>query len=119
MESWQVGHTGVTRVVELVGPNSPRFTAALFPTLTEERLAPQREWLAPHYIEAETGKLIMSIHCFVVRTRHHTILVDTCIGNHKNRGMKLWHQRNGPFLYHSARAGVRPGDVGYVVCTHL
>jgi glyoxylase-like metal-dependent hydrolase (beta-lactamase superfamily II) len=119
MHPVRIGQVTVTRVVEIEGANSPRFTQALFPELDQERLAAHREWLAPYFLEPDTGKLVMSVHAFVVRTRYHTLLVDTCVGNSKNRQMKIWHQRQGPFLEDLARAGVRPEQVDCVLCTHL
>jgi glyoxylase-like metal-dependent hydrolase (beta-lactamase superfamily II) len=119
MDSVSIGQVSVSRVVEIDTPNSPKFTQYLFPSLTEEHLAEHRHWLAPHFIEPETDRLRMNIQMFIVRTRHHLILVDTCIGNGKNRTVKIWHQRQGTFLEDVARAGVRLEDVDYVLCTHL
>jgi len=119
MKQIQFGDVTIFRVVELEGANSHRFSQSLFPDLTEEVLAPHRDWLAPHFLEPETGKLVMSIHSFVVRTRHHTILVDTCVGNGKKRNVPIWHMREGPFLEDLAKAGVQPDSVDYVLCTHL
>ena len=38
----------------------------------------------PKYIDAD-GKLVLCIQSYLVKTPHHTILVDTCVGNHKER----------------------------------
>jgi len=55
-----------------------------------------------------------------VRTPRHTVLIDTCIGNDKERrGSPLWHMRHGTFLDDLAEAGVTSDQVDYVVCTHL
>lgn len=115
----QIGDITVSRIVELEGPNSPRFTASLFPELNDDVLAPHLEWLAPRFIDSASGLLVMSIHAFIVRTRHHTIVVDTCIGNDKNRNVSYWNQRHGPFLDDLKKAGVQPEAVDYVLCTHL
>ena len=57
---------------------------------------------------------------WLVRTRHHTILVDTCIGDHKKRQRPSWHMTtSGVFLTQLAAAGVHPEAVDYVLCTHL
>ena len=56
----------------------------------------------------------------MVRTAHHTILIDSCGGNGKERpAFPRLHQRDFPFLERLADAGVRPEDVDFVLCTHL
>jgi glyoxylase-like metal-dependent hydrolase (beta-lactamase superfamily II) len=64
--------------------------------------------------------LITSVHSWLIRTPHHTILLDACAGNHKPR--QWWprfHNLNTPFLERLAAAGARPEDVDIVMCTHL
>jgi glyoxylase-like metal-dependent hydrolase (beta-lactamase superfamily II) len=57
---------------------------------------------------------------YLVRTRHHTILVDTCVGDHKKRQRPSWNMTtSGKFLADLVAAGVRPEAVDYVLCTHL
>ena len=62
--------------------------------------------------------------CFqshVVKTPHHNILVDTCIGNDKPRpGRPAWHQmKSDRFEKGLAAIGLGFGDIDYVMCTHL
>jgi glyoxylase-like metal-dependent hydrolase (beta-lactamase superfamily II) len=46
--------------------------------------------------------------------------LDSCAGNHKNRpGFPRFHQLDIPFLYRLRAAGVQPGEVDVVLCTHL
>jgi len=61
----------------------------------------------------------LSIHTFVIRTRHHTILVDTCIGNEKKRDVPLWNDLRSDYLLRLAAAGVAPEEVDFVLCTHM
>jgi glyoxylase-like metal-dependent hydrolase (beta-lactamase superfamily II) len=63
----------------------------------------------------------MSLHSYVIRTTHHTILVDTCVGNDKHRpDTKTWHMRDdGRFLSDLAALGVAAETVDFVLCTHL
>jgi glyoxylase-like metal-dependent hydrolase (beta-lactamase superfamily II) len=76
--------------------------------------------MVPACFDERDGRLISSIHTWVLRTRHHTILVDSCAGNHKNRpSVPRFHQLNLPFLEGLAAAGVSPESVDYVMCTHL
>jgi glyoxylase-like metal-dependent hydrolase (beta-lactamase superfamily II) len=110
-----VGSMTVSRVEEMIWTISPRF---LFPDLTYQDFEPHRQWLVPHFSAADL-KLRLSIHTFVVRTPHHTILVDTCIGNDRKRDIPLWNHMRTDYLERLAAAGVRPQQVDYVFCTHM
>ena len=57
----------------------------LFPSIDEEVIAANREELGAQLVEPGSTRLYMSFHSYVIRTRHHTILVDACNGNHKSR----------------------------------
>ncbi len=113
-----IGDVEITRIVELEGPlYDPLF---LLPEATPEALSPYAEWLAPRFFEPETNRLISAMHCYLLRTPHHTILVDTCLGNDKQRGDHVnVHMRKGPFLDDLASLGVSPETVDFVLCTHL
>lgn len=72
------------------------------------------------FAEPATGLLIMSFHSLVVRTPQGVLLVDTCVGNHKDRPMiPEWHQQQWPYLERLAQAGLTPADIDFVCCTHL
>jgi glyoxylase-like metal-dependent hydrolase (beta-lactamase superfamily II) len=90
------------------------------PELTAEILDENRPWLAPHALDAE-DKLVMCFQSYLVRTPHHTILVDSCIGNHKDRPMRQdWHMRTGDtYMRGLAAIGVAVDEVDFVMCTHL
>jgi glyoxylase-like metal-dependent hydrolase (beta-lactamase superfamily II) len=109
----------VDRCVESEGPSFyPEF---IFPALEAEAFAREREdWLDDRLVDAASGRLLMSLHSYVIRTRHHTVLVDTCVGNHKHRpDTPPWHLRDGPFLDRLRDMGTAPEDVDFVMCTHL
>src|SRR5215469_17035629 len=55
-----------------------------FPKLTKEMLEENRSWLQPSFIDAGGG-VVLCVQGLVIKTPHHTILVDTCVGNHKSR----------------------------------
>jgi glyoxylase-like metal-dependent hydrolase (beta-lactamase superfamily II) len=91
-----------------------------FPAYDREAIRPHEHWLCPHHFNAETGRIPMPVHSFVLKTEHHVILVDTCLGNHKERpGMTGMHQLNTGYLERLAALGLRPEDVDFVMCTHL
>ncbi len=118
MTTRRIGETSVTRVYESAGPGFP--AQHLLPDWDPKVLEEHGTWLSPNYYEAATGKFISSIHSWVIRTKHHTILVDTCCGNGKDRpGFERFHMLNTPYLDRPAAAGVKPEEVDYVLCTHL
>jgi glyoxylase-like metal-dependent hydrolase (beta-lactamase superfamily II) len=62
----------------------------------------------------------LSVHTWVLRTARRTVLIDTCIGNHKERpGKTVFHQLDTPFLERLRAAGVDPAEVDLVINTHL
>jgi glyoxylase-like metal-dependent hydrolase (beta-lactamase superfamily II) len=79
-----------------------------------------RSWLQPSFIDAGGG-VVLCIQGFVIKTRHHTILVDTCVGNHKSRPTRpFWNMMDSDkFEKALAGAGLTVDDIDYVMCTHL
>ena len=111
---WQVGEVRVTQVIESSGSSPPSF---LFGDLTPERVR-SHAWLRPHFATAD-GRLIASIHCFVIESEGRTIVVDTCVGNDKPRATAMWNDLHGPFLDDLGRAGFAAERVDVVLCTHM
>lgn len=110
---WQIGDIRITRVQEFEAPG----IEFLLPDATVDNLA-EIPWLSP-YLDAK-GRAVGSVHSLILEVDDQRILVDTCIGNSKNRlPMKLWHQRNGPFLEDLADAGFPVESIDTVLCTHL
>lgn len=106
------------RIVELQGPFMP--AATLFPQATLAEIRATNSAKDPRLFERDGDLLVMSFHSIVVRTPVFTVLVDTCIGNHKPRPRNPhWHEREGTFLADLAAAGVAPEEVDIVMCTHL
>ena len=74
----------------------------------------------PRFVDPASGRPIFSFHSYLMRTPAGTLLVDTCVGNHKDRPLiPQWHRREGPYLQRLAAAGVDPAQVDFVCCTHL
>ncbi len=111
---WQIGDVTISRIVELQAVGGLGF---ILPMATEEVVAPI-EWMKPHFM-TDDGELIASIHALVIDTPSKTIVVDTCVGNDKTRGIPNWNDRQGPFLDDLATAGYDRTSVDTVVCTHL
>jgi glyoxylase-like metal-dependent hydrolase (beta-lactamase superfamily II) len=116
MKTMQFGDVEVTRVEEMLWEIPHDF---LFPQLSEADFAPHMDWLAPRFF-SERGRMLLSIQAFVIRTPHHTVVVDTCIGNDKERPIEDFSGLQTDFLERLHRqAGVTPNEVDYVFCTHF
>src|SRR5262245_5834408 len=100
MQRWKIGDVTVTRVVELEMTSPGTF---VLPDAVPDNLKPI-EWLRPHFANAD-GEVVMSIHALVVDTGSRRIVVDTCIGNDKDRPLPNWNRMKGPFLSDLAAAG--------------
>lgn len=118
MTTFTVGTTTITRIEESSGLG---FKAnVLFPDWTADRIEKHRSWLVPgHFVESRE-RLVLSVHSWLIRTKHHNILVDTCGGDDKERpDFVAFHQKKTGYLERLAAAGLRPEDIDYVLCTHL
>jgi len=118
MAQWTIGDISVDRVSEIEGPLFP--PKDVFPAFDPDVL--QRHWadLVPDHYAPDLGRVIGTVQTYVLRTPEHTILVDTCCGNHKQRpGDPPFHNLNTAFLERMGDLGVAPEDVDLVFCTHL
>jgi glyoxylase-like metal-dependent hydrolase (beta-lactamase superfamily II) len=113
-----VGDVVIHRIIE---SERPDFDAAqFFPQITPEQWAPYRKRLAGWAMDPAKNALVLPMQSFVLRTRHHTIVVDTCVGDHKQRARPTWNMTtSGVYLERLAEAGVRPEQVDYVMTTHF
>jgi Metallo-beta-lactamase superfamily len=91
------------------------------PDLTPQILDEHQSWLEPAALELATGKLIFCFQSYLVRTPHHVVLIDSCVGNDKNRPTRPnWHMKTGQtYMSALASAGSTVEDIDYVMCTHL
>ncbi len=118
MRTLRCGRISVDKVVDL--DTVPFPAQAIYPDATPEIMRAEQRRLGAHHVDPASLDLLLSFHCFVVRTGGLTILVDTCVGNDKERPTRPpWHRRRGPFLDRLRAAGVAPEDVDIVMCTHL
>ena len=64
---------------------------------------------------------MLCFQSYVVRTPHHTILVDSCVGNDKNRPARpMWNMKSDSvYMDGLAAAGIGVEDIDFVLCTHL
>jgi glyoxylase-like metal-dependent hydrolase (beta-lactamase superfamily II) len=113
-QRWKVGAITITRVIESEVASSARW---ILPDASRENML-QIGWLQPHFCNAE-GRAIMSLHSFIVESAGARVLVDTCVGNDKERQLPAWNMRQGPFLSSLREAGHPAEAIDRVLCTHL
>lgn len=113
MNRWQIGNVRITQVVELttasLGPH-------ILPQATPEALL-NIPWITP-FVD-EQHRMVLSIHTLIVESQGQTIIVDTCIGNDKERSYPRWHMMQGDFLSRLAASGFRTDQIDTVLCTHM
>ncbi|EXG82652.1 MBL fold metallo-hydrolase [Cryptosporangium arvum] len=119
MDQITLGEVTITRVKESygsVGMTPDQFFPGTDRALWEEH----RDWVVPDFWHPETDECHNAIQTWVVRSEGRTILVDTGVGNHKERPyVPNWSHLDTDFLDNLAAAGVRPEDVDVVINTHL
>jgi glyoxylase-like metal-dependent hydrolase (beta-lactamase superfamily II) len=124
MKPLSIGAVGVSTVVE-----SLRVPMSFAEFLPEAAAAPEvleaaRPWLEPRFadlgVDPRAGSGFLDFHTYVVRTPRHVILVDTCIGDDKERGgHRFFHKLKTPWLANLRAAGLAPEQVDFVMCTHM
>ncbi len=111
---WQIGKIKVTRIQEVVFPEF----SDVIPAVTKE-LVKEIKWLFPHFVTAD-GHLSLSIHSLIVETPTHKLVVDTCIGDGRDRmPMEGMHMLSTNYMRDMQAEGYRPEDMDFVLCTHL
>lgn len=111
------GDVEVTRI--------PEFTTAfprsfVFPDTDVRLWQEHQHGLAPRFWEPEADNMLVAVQSWLIRSAGQTILVDTGVGNHKDRpGMAMFDHLSTDYLDNLAHAGVTRDDVDVVVCTHL
>ncbi|MDJ0786878.1 MAG: MBL fold metallo-hydrolase [Myxococcota bacterium] len=108
---WRIGDVEVTRVEERIH-GVPRDT--LVPGITDAHLAEHAEWASPYF--SRSGRMLVSVHSFVVRDVDRTLLVDTCSGVEPERPLP-----GDPAFLERLEKAIPGGAeaVDTVLCTHL
>jgi glyoxylase-like metal-dependent hydrolase (beta-lactamase superfamily II) len=113
------GDLTIHRIIE----QETTFLSALemLPTLTPEVLAENRAWMQAANALDANDVLVLCFQSYIVKTPHHTILIDSCIGNDKPRPNRpKWNMKtDDTYMRALSAAGLSVGDIDYVMCTHL
>lgn len=110
---WRIGDVTITRVVELTSSTIGNY---ILPQATEDRIK-AIDWIGPFV--NDDCQLVLSFHSLVIETGTRTLVVDTCIGNDKERTYPRWHQMQSSFLEDLAAAGFDRDGIDTVLCTHM
>ena len=111
---WRIGDVTVTRVVEIEATGG---MSRVIPDAKRERLK-EIPCMYPHFAD-ENGRMRGAIHALIVEAPDRTIMVDTCVGNDKERGNPAWNQLQTAFLDDMEKAGYVLDAIDNVLCTHL
>ena len=113
-----IGDWSVTKIWELdLGDYAPE---TLLPGLEPSMMAAGPSATDQRLYDPATNTVPLSVHTWLLRGGGKTILIDTGVGNDKDRPtMKPLDHLHTPFLERLAQAGTRPSDVDYVLLTHI
>jgi len=112
---WQIGDVTIARIVEVNGWEDD--ITMLLPD-ADPAFVQGFPWLRPHFATPE-GRMIISFQCFVLRSQGRTAMIDTCIGNDRQREFPVFTNMQTTFLEDLAAAGFPHEEVTDVLCTHL
>src|SRR4051794_10744131 len=106
-----VGDLTIHRIIEQETSFLPALE--LLPDLTPDLLAENRAWMQEAGALDAQDTLILCFQSYVVKTPHHTILVDSCIGNDKPRPLRpKWNMKSDDtYMRALAAAGFAVGDI--------
>ena len=113
MLKWQIGSVKVTQLVELTTASLGPY---LLPQATPEALG-ALPWIDP-FVDEEK-RIVLSMHSLIVESDGQLLMVDTCIGNDKERTYPRWNRMQTDFLQKLEAAGFTPEQFDTVLCTHM
>ena len=102
----KLGGATIEKVEEICGPGFKPHR--MFPKFNQEAFDAQKGWMLPEHVEAGSDRLVGSVHTWIVKTPRHTILIDTCLGNDKQRTNPGWRNLDTPFLGRLKACAPRP-----------
>jgi glyoxylase-like metal-dependent hydrolase (beta-lactamase superfamily II) len=112
---WMVGGVEVHQLVEV---EAGTIIQSIIDGATPAAIC-EIDWLIPHFADSE-GNLKAAVQGFLIRSSGRNILIDTCVGNDKERAeVPEWSQLDTAFLTGLNNLGLSAEDVDIVACTHL
>lgn len=112
------GDITVTRVVEWAGPIQT--VTEILPDSSRTHWEEHRALMAPDFWDPDTDAYLCHIQTWVIRAAGRTVLVDTGVGNDRDRPqVPPFAHLHTDFLDRLAAVGVDPDDVDTVINTHI
>src|SRR6478735_5357483 len=101
----RIGSADVFNIIEFSGPTHD--PARVFADLTREQLNSAIAQLGPHQYAAHVDRFIIAIQIWIVRWKGNVIVIDTGVGNLKNRPVERINRLNTRVMewFESAGAG--------------
>ena len=78
------GDVTVTSIIERDGPW--RAPEVMYPTCDKKPAISHLKTMEPFVYDAIQNMLVITYQTYILRTPHHTILIDTCLGEDKGYG---------------------------------
>jgi glyoxylase-like metal-dependent hydrolase (beta-lactamase superfamily II) len=115
IRKWQIGDVEIVRIVEVDAHEDPftMLSADITPAI-----AKSHDWLVPHFATPE-GRMKISFQAFVLRSGKDKVMIDTCIGNDREREYPIFTNMQTSFLEDLEVSGYPRESVTKVLCTHL
>lgn len=116
--SWSIGRARVSRIDDLCFA----FAGASLFAGWDPRVSPgEIRGLGDGLLaDADGQQTCLAVHSWLVQIDGCNILIDTGVGNDKDRSfLPAFHRLNTPYLANLAEAGARPDDIDFVLLTHL
>ena len=127
MKTLNIGDISINKVLDGV----ERFPAVnAFPDIDIEIFNQHKSWMHSFY-DFNSQMLILSMHSYLIQTPSLNILIDTCIGNDKNRVgqgpiyktnegiLSHWNNRSSNYLENLEAYELTLEDIDIVMCTHM
>jgi glyoxylase-like metal-dependent hydrolase (beta-lactamase superfamily II) len=118
METLVAGDVKIMQFTQWEGPFLPG--GEMFPDSKPGVFEANAHWLAPSFWDPQSGIIQMCSQMFVLRSEGRNILIDTGIGNDKERpGVPMFSHLQTGFPSALGTAGLGVEDIDVVVLTHL
>ncbi|MGK2867689.1 MAG: MBL fold metallo-hydrolase [Mycobacterium sp.] len=111
----RLGNALLTRVLE----TSFEPVTAMFGQTPPEAWTDNADLLVPTFLNPDTGRWRVAIQTWVIDVDGLRMLIDTGVGNGRERAVPVLNQLDTGFLGALSAAGVSPENVDVVVNTHL
>lgn len=105
------------QIIEIHGPTHD--AQWMLPGLDAALLEAHRDWLEPSFWMARTNRLVFTFQMLVLERDGEFVIIDTGIGNGKERVAPSQHRVNTPLPDWLAAIGAAPERVRHVINTHL